>query len=261
MHDNGFRDTVAIVTGAAGGIGSAIAHGLGGRGARLALVDRDEAALETLVADLRGQHVQAFAFATDIRDGIAVRAMVERVVEDIGPIDFLVNVAGILRAAPVLSTTDEAWDDHFAVNATGLFHVSRAVARHMAMRRRGAIVSVTSNAARVPRVGMAAYAASKAAATAFTNCLGLELARHGVRCNVVAPGTTRTGMLQSLWKNLDDERRTLDGHPEDFRVGIPLGRIGQPSHTSDAVAFLLSEQASHITMQCLYVDGGAALGN
>ncbi|HEV7778298.1 MAG TPA: 2,3-dihydro-2,3-dihydroxybenzoate dehydrogenase [Luteibacter sp.] len=260
MQENGFHGKVAIVTGAAGGIGSAIAHALGTRGARIVLVDRDETALAAQVADLREQGIQAYPSAIDIRHGVAVKAMIERVIEDFGPIDFLVNVAGILRAAPVLSTTEEDWDEHFAVNATGLFHVSQAVARHMALRRRGAIVSVTSNAAQVPRMGMAAYAASKAAATAFTKCLGLELARHGVRCNVVAPGTTRTPMLQSLWKNLDDERRTLDGHPEAFRVGIPLGRIAQPSHTSDAVAFLLSEQASHITMQCLYVDGGAALG-
>lgn len=116
-------------------------------------------------------------------------------------------------------------------------------------------------AAGVPRAGMAAYAASKAAATMFTKSLGLEVARHGIRCNVVAPGSTDTPMLSSMWTDPSGPRRTIEGSPEDFRLGIPLGKLATPSDIAEAVAFLLSDQASHITLHALTVDGGAALGS
>lgn len=107
---------------------------------------------------------------------------------------------------------------------------------------------------------MAAYAASKAAAAAFTRCLGLELARHGIRCNVVAPGSTDTPMLTGMYHDTDAARHSIDGVPADFRVGIPLGKLARPADVADAVAFLLSDRAGHITMHDLVVDGGATLG-
>lgn len=106
---------------------------------------------------------------------------------------------------------------------------------------------------------MAAYAASKAAAAMFTKCLGLELARSGVRCNVVAPGSTDTAMQRALWTGSDAGQRVIDGDPATYRTGIPLGRIAAPEDIADAVAFLASDRARHITMQELYVDGGATL--
>jgi 2,3-dihydro-2,3-dihydroxybenzoate dehydrogenase len=108
---------------------------------------------------------------------------------------------------------------------------------------------------------MAAYAASKAAATSFTKTLGLELARYGIRCNVVAPGSTDTPMLTSLWADGDARRASIDGTPETYRIGIPLGRLASPDNVADAVLFLLSDRAAHITLHDLTVDGGAALGN
>lgn len=107
---------------------------------------------------------------------------------------------------------------------------------------------------------MAAYAASKAAASMFTKSIGLELARHGIRCNVVAPGSTDTRMLTSMWHDESGPKGTIEGRPEAFRVGIPLGRLARPSDIADAVVFLLSDQSSHITLHDLTVDGGAALG-
>lgn len=106
---------------------------------------------------------------------------------------------------------------------------------------------------------MAAYAASKAAAAMFTKCLGLELARSGVRCNVVAPGSTDTPMQRALWNGPDAEQRVIDGDPSTYRTGIPLGRIADPADIAETVAFLASDRARHITMQELYVDGGATL--
>lgn len=147
----------------------------------------------------------------------------------------------------------------FDVNAHGVFHVGRVLARHMAPRRRGSIVTVGSNAAGVPRHAMAAYAASKAAATMFTRCLGLELAPLGIRCNIVAPGSTLTPMQTGMWNDDSGAARVIAGQPESFKAGIPLGKLATPEDVADAVLFLLSDRAGHITMTDLYVDGGATL--
>ena len=129
----------------------------------------------------------------------------------------------------------------------------------MAARGRGAIVTIGSNAGGVPRMNLAAYAASKAAAAHFMRCLGLELAGQGVRCNVVSPGSTDTGMLRELMGEAAT-RDVVQGLPDQFRVGIPLRRIAEPADVAAAVSFLVSDAARHITLQDLYVDGGAGLG-
>ncbi|WP_371495384.1 2,3-dihydro-2,3-dihydroxybenzoate dehydrogenase [Kitasatospora sp. NBC_00374] len=249
---------VALVTGAGQGIGAAVVRALAARGAKVAAVDLHAAGVEALAAD----HPDAVhAYPADVSDSAAVEAVVERVEGELGPLTVLVNVAGILRTARALDLTDEDWAATFAVNTSGVFHLSRAVAGRMAGRGRGAVVTVGSNAAGVPRVGMAAYAASKAAATMFTKCLGLELARSGVRCNVVSPGSTDTPMQRALW-SADEEAsaaRVIAGDLDSYRVGIPLGRIAEPADVAEAVVFLASDRARHITMHDLYVDGGATL--
>lgn len=249
---------VALVTGAAGGIGEAVAVALAASGARVAAVDVDTDRL----AEVRDQHdgVALHCYPGDVRDGDDIARVAARVEEELGPIDVLANVAGILRPGPAVGFADEDWSETFAVNATGVFNTSRAVAERMIERHRGCIITVASNAAVVPRMDMAAYGASKAAAISFTKALGLELAPHGIRCNVVAPGSTDTPMLTSLWNGDGDREATLSGAPSRFRVGIPLNRIAQPDHVAEAVAFLASQQAQHITMQSLCVDGGASLG-
>ncbi|MBM2616676.1 2,3-dihydro-2,3-dihydroxybenzoate dehydrogenase [Actinoplanes sp. LDG1-06] len=232
---------VALVTGASGGIGRAVADGFTKLGMRVAAVDRDG------------------DYATDVTSAAQVDALVERVENELGPITVLANVAGILRTGPALAMPDDDWRQTFAVNTDGVFHVSRAVARRMVERRSGVIVTVSSNAAGIPRSGMAAYAASKAAATAFTKCLGLELAPYGIRCNVVAPGSTDTPMLRSMWTDGGGPDPVIAGDLASFRTGIPLGRIAEPEDVADAVLFLASDRARHITMHDLYVDGGATL--
>jgi 2,3-dihydro-2,3-dihydroxybenzoate dehydrogenase len=251
----------ALVTGAAGGIGEAVVRALAAEGIAVAAMDCNAESLAPIVKDLAGAGHLVRGYAADVRSSAEVDAVVDRVERELGPIGYLVNTAGILRTGEAVSLSDDDWDLTFAVNTAGVFHVSRAVAARMIPRGSGAIVTVASNSANTPRWNMSAYAASKAAATSFTKTLGLELATHGIRCNVVAPGSTETPMLTSLWADGDAGRVSVEGSPDTFRVGIPLGRLAQPSHIADAVLFLLSDRASHITLHDLTVDGGAALGN
>ncbi|WP_243437572.1 2,3-dihydro-2,3-dihydroxybenzoate dehydrogenase [Streptomyces sp. FH025] len=246
-----------MVTGAGQGIGAAVARALVAEGAVVAAVDRNAGSLAGLVAESPAVH----PYVLDVADSQAVDGVVELVEAQLGPIGVLVNVAGILRTGLVVELADEDWSETFAVNTAGVFHAGRAVGRRMAARGHGAVVTVGSNAAGVPRAGMAAYAASKAAATMFTRCLGLELARSGVRCNVVSPGSTDTEMQRALWGEDAEaaERRLVDGDLAAWRVGIPLGRIAAPSDIAEAVLFLASDRARHITMHDMYVDGGATL--
>ncbi|MGW0736053.1 2,3-dihydro-2,3-dihydroxybenzoate dehydrogenase [Streptomyces sp. NPDC002851] len=261
--DGELAGRTALVTGAGQGIGAAVTRTLVERGARVVAVDRAADGIKNLEAAY-GQG-RVVARPLDVTDGHAVESLVDEAERSVGPLGILVNVAGVLRPAPVVELTDTDWAETFAVNTTGVFHTSRAVARRMSERRAGSIVTVGSNAAGVPRTSMAAYAASKAAATMFTKCLGLELARNQVRCNVVSPGSTDTAMQRQLWSDPDGDgakasaQRVVDGDPETYRVGIPLGRIADPSDIAEAVAFLVSDRARHITMHDLYVDGGATL--
>lgn len=260
MEVAGITGKVALVTGAAQGIGRTVAAALAERGALVAAVDQNGEGVRDLVAELRAGGHQAAAFPADVSDSAAVEAMVEQIEREVGPVEILVNVAGLLRTGPIESLSDEDWAATFAVNASGVFYVSRAVARRMAPRRSGSIVTVGSNAAGVPRMQMSAYAASKAAATMFTKCLGLEYARHNIRCNVVSPGSTDTAMQRALWADDDGAQAVIAGNLEEYRLGIPLGRLALPSDIADAVVFLVSDRARHITMHDLRVDGGATLG-
>ena len=254
MKLTGFEGTIALVTGAAGGIGAALVELLRASGCiviatdhRLPVIGASEAA------------GQVHARALDVTDAAAVDALVAWVEATIGPIGFGINVAGILQVGTVAEIDDAQWRRVFAVNADGVFHVSRALARVMTPRGRGAIVTVSSNAAGVPRHGMAAYAASKAAATMFTRCLGLELAPHGIRCNIVAPGSTLTPMQTGMWADAQGAQRVIEGSPATYKAGIPLGKLASPDDIAHAVMFLLSDQAAHVAMSDLYVDGGATL--
>ncbi|MFS0697354.1 2,3-dihydro-2,3-dihydroxybenzoate dehydrogenase [Streptomyces nitrosporeus] len=260
--DQELAGRLALVTGAARGIGEAVVHALAERGARVLATDLDTAGVEAAVAGRYDGRVTARRL--DVTDAAAVEELVADVEDTLGPLDIAVNVAGILRGSPVAELTDEDWAATFAVNTGGVFHVSRAASRRMAGRGSGAIVTVASNAAGIPRTNMAAYASSKAAAVMFTKCLGLEVASSGVRCNTVSPGSTLTDMQRGMWADAgaDPEaaaRSVLEGDLAGYRTGIPLGRMADPSDVADAVAFLVSDRARHITMHDLYVDGGATL--
>ncbi|MBE2997587.1 SDR family oxidoreductase [Nocardiopsis sp. HNM0947] len=253
---DGTGGSVGLVIGAASGVGRAVATDLAAQGTRVAVADVDPAGLAETVRLLEEWGHKPSAHTVDVTDTARVEELFDEAEEACGPLTAVVNAAGVLSTGPVTECTDRDWDRMLAVNATGVFAVGRAAARRMGPRGEGALVTVASNAAGVPRSGMAGYAASKAAAVAFTKSLGLELAPSGVRCNIVSPGSTDTPMLRAM---TPDTGALVQGDPDRFKVGIPLGRLGRAEDVAEAVRFLLSDAARHITMHELYVDGGATL--
>lgn len=253
------RRSVVLVTGASGGIGTAVVEVLSAAGYLVVATDRDEPSFDS-------EHVLARRLRVDDESDVASAfAFVDQLCVDRGvQLHGVVNVAGVLRSGRVLDTSPEDWNALFSVNAFGVFLVSKAGLELMRRqlpsdsRNHRGIVTVASNSAVVPRASMAAYAASKAAAAHFTKSLGLEAAEIGVRCNVVAPGTTRTPMVTGGWADPSGEDDVIAGVPADYKTGIPLARIADPADIAGVVSFLLSENAQHMTMQELVVDGGAA---
>lgn len=248
------RPGVAVVTGGARGIGATIARRLGELGTTVVAIDAAESDRAGSATD------RVIPMLGDVSKRSDIERIVDTVESTIGPIEHLVNAAGVMFTGEAAELSDGDWDATFAVNTTGVFVATTAVLRRMIPRRAGSLVTVSSNAAKTPRVALTAYAASKAASTMFTKCTALEVARFGIRCNVVSPGSTDTDMLRVSWDGHDRSRATIDGDLQRFRLGIPLGRIAQPDDIADAVLFLLSDEAKHITMGDLTVDGGATLG-
>ncbi|HIW92886.1 MAG TPA: SDR family oxidoreductase [Candidatus Corynebacterium avicola] len=244
-----------IVTGAAGGIGRAVVDALA----------EDGTSSTILAVDLPGsdwpEHTQPSVRRHEA--DLSIEADVEALfveAEASGPVTGLAHVAGVFTLTSLTDTTLEQFERIHRVNSAGTFLLLREVARRMADK--GSVVTVTSNAARVPRAGMGAYGSSKAAATQLTRIAGLELADRGIRANAVCPGSTDTAMQRGMWGD-DPEggrRAVLAGDPAAHRVGIPLGRIADPQDVAEVVTFLLSEKARHVTMQEIFVDGGASLG-
>jgi len=247
-----------LVTGAASGIGRAVALRLAADGHRLALLDRDEEGLSlTVKQSVADGAEQVLAVGVDVADSAAVEAACRRAAAG-GPLDGVVCAAGILEPGGLAEVTEQSWQRHFAVNTTGILHVLQHAAPRL--HDGGSIVVISSNAARVPRTGMIAYAASKAATSALTRCAGLELAGRGIRCNVVEPGSTDTPMQRDLWPDAQAGRQAaIGGDPAAYRVGIPLGRIGACEDVAEVACFLLSDAARQVTLQQVFVDGGASL--
>ena len=262
MNLTGLHGKATVVTGAAQGIGAGVARALAAEGAQLLLADRSAEQLKSLADELRAGGAQVVDLAVDLADAAQVAAMVERCVTAFGRIDALVNVAGIFRAAPILELSLDDYDAVQAVNTRAVFIATQAAGRHMAQAKSGAVVTIASNAALLPRVQQGAYCTSKAAVAHLTRCFGLELAQYGVRCNSVLPGAADTPMVQQLRATMrpGDVDETVVGSIEKFRTGIPLGRLAPIEQIVNAVLYLLSDQAAHITMHDMVVDGGGSLG-
>jgi 2,3-dihydro-2,3-dihydroxybenzoate dehydrogenase len=255
MELGGIKDAGFVVTGAAQGIGEGIARHLAGGGARLALIDRQADEVAAMAGEL-GAH----GFAADVTDEASVEAAIAGAAEALGGIDGLVNVAGVQHLGPLIDQSTEDFDAHFNVNLRGTWLVTRHAARHMTAAGAGSIVTISSNAARVPRVRQGAYCSSKAGVSHLMRVFALELGPLGIRVNTVAPGATETPMIRRMMDGMGFGEAMLKGDLDNFRTGVPLGRIAQVGDVADAVAFLLSDQSKYITMHEMVVDGGAALG-
>lgn len=244
----------ALVTGAATGIGAAIATALAASGARLALTDRDGEAVAAAAAAIPG----AFAHPLDVTDAASTESAFDVAEAALGPIDLVCANAGISTMARVTDLTEAEWDANMAVNAKGVFLTNRAaVRRWLARGTRGVIVNTASLAAKVGAPLLAHYSASKFAVVGFTQALAREVASSGIRANCVCPGFVRTGMQarEVIWE-AELTGRTAAQVLESYAAQTPLGRIEVPEDVAGAVVFLASDLARFMTGQALNVDGG-----
>jgi NAD(P)-dependent dehydrogenase (short-subunit alcohol dehydrogenase family) len=240
---------VALVTGAGSGIGQAICRRLAEEGARLAVLDRDEAAARATAAGLAGDSHSLVADVARIDD---MHRAVAEVVARFGRLDIAVNAAGVGASASLVETSMETWQRVIDVCLTGVFVSTQAQARQMiAQGGPGVIVNIASTNAQQAGEGLAAYCAAKAGAEMLGRVAALELAAHGIRVASVGPGLTDTPMVARLLANPAARREFLDN--------IPLNRPARPEDIAAAVAFLASDDAAYVTGQTLYVDGGASM--
>ncbi len=249
MGGDRFRDRVAIVTGGSNGIGRAVTSALVAAGASVLICDLVD-------SGFFAAHDQVATLVGDVADGGFAAAAISAAAERFGRVDMPVNAAAAYPDGTLLDMTAEDWDRVFRVNVTGSFMMTQAFARHcVAAGTGGAVVSISSGSARSPRPGGAAYSASKAALETMSKVFAMELGRHGIRVNVVAPGYIDV----RGWSDAFPDRA-----PEELRAAlvdaIPLSVAGDPRDIASAVVFLASQDAAHITGAVLDVDGGSGAG-
>ena len=248
---------VALITGAGSGIGKAVALRLARDGADIVAADIDLETAGATADEVRALGRGALDVQVDVRYVSQIQAMVDAAVERYDRIDILVPCAGIVQQRRMLEITEAEWDRIFDINCKGLFFTNQLVARQMVRQKGGAIVNISSGSGRGPRPFHVHYAASKAAVISITRSMAAGLAADGIRVNAICPGVVETRM----WDQIDREMVTEFGQPMgEYRrqrlAGIPLGRLETPEDVANAVAFLVSEDASYITGQALNVDGG-----
>ena len=246
---------VAVVTGGARGIGAAIVERYVGEGAAVAIADRVIDPAEQLAKDLGAR---AFAIPLDVTDQASIEAMVATVVRRTGGIDILVNNAAVFDLAPIVEVTEKSWDLLFSVNVKGLFFTLQAVARRMIVQGRGGkIINMASQAGRRGEALVSTYCATKAAVISLTQSAGLDLIKHRINVNAIAPGVVDTPM----WTEVDALFARYEGRPlgEKKRLvggAVPYGRMGRPEDHAGAAVFLASTDADYVVAQTLNVDGG-----
>ena len=245
-------DKIALITGAAGGIGRACARALADAGAFVVAVDLNEAGAQATVDDIAGGHSRGLALACDLADPAAVTALRDRVLAETGGVDILVNCAGLISYRKgVKAVSVDEWDTLLDVNLRGTFLICQAFMDSMKERRDGAIITFSSLAARVGGIEVGIhYAASKAALIGLTRTLAKEGGPYGITVNAVAPGVILT----------EPVKRQVGDHEEAYTAQIPLGRLGQPEDVSNVVLFLASPLSSYVTGVVLDINGGLYMG-
>lgn len=251
----GLKDKVVIVTGGAGGIGSATCRRLAEEGAKVAIFDMNMTAAEQLAQEINQQNGQALAVQCDITNHNTVEQAVQQVESRLGPVDGLVNNAGWDIFKPFVKTNPQEWDKLIQINLVGMLNMHFAVLKGMVERNTGSIVNIASDAARVGSSGEAVYAACKGGLLSFSKTLAREHSRHNIKINVICPGPTDTALLAGVTEGASNPEKLR----EAFIRSIPLGRLGQPEDLASAIAFFLSEDASFITGQVLSVSGGLTM--
>jgi 3-oxoacyl-[acyl-carrier protein] reductase len=252
---------VAVVTGAASGIGRATAELLGAAGAAVVCADLDHDGALATVTQLEGAGTTAVARPLDVTAPGALDALVDEAVAELGRIDVMANIAGIILQAPVVDFDDDAFDRIMAVNLTGVFRGCRAAARAMQASGSGSIVNMASAAIDTPSPGLAGYGMAKAAVVQLTRVLATEMGPHGVRVNAVAPGFVETAMTSRRFTTADG---TVD---ETHRQAVldavarstPLRTVGRPHDIAHAVLYLASDASRFVTGQILRPNGGVAM--
>jgi len=238
-----------VITGAGNGIGAAAARAFAQAGAQVALLDRDSAAVTRTAEEIGLSGGEALPFTADVTDSFAVEGLLDRVAEEWGRLDVVVNNAGIVRDATLEDVTDEDWDATLDVNLKGAMIVTRAAVPHMLRRGHGRILSASSLVARTGNYGQTAYAASKAGLIGMTRVWARELGPKGITANVVAPGFIDTDMVKSVPPKV----------VEQIKARLPAGRLGRPEEVANVYLFLASDLASFINGAVVGVDGGLLL--
>lgn len=247
---------IALITGGASGIGRATALLFAREGAAVAVADLDEAGAQAIVRAIADAGGRAIALRCDVARAEDCRRAVERTVDAFGGLDILLNVAGIIRRADVLATTEEEWDRVMAVNVKSVFLMSKYALPYLAAQGGGTIVNVSSGWGLVGGRNAVAYCASKAAVVNMTRAMALDHGPQGIRVNCVCPGDTDTGMLRSEAQQLG----VAEGAFLSEAADRPLGRVGTPEEIAQAVLYLAGHASSFVTGAVLVVDGGGLAG-
>ncbi|MCE7001301.1 3-oxoacyl-ACP reductase FabG [Kibdelosporangium philippinense] len=246
---------VALVTGAARGIGAAVAGRLAADGAAVAVLDLDEAAGKATVDAIEAAGGRAIAIGADVTNAEQITAAADRTAEEFGSLDILVNNAGVTRDNLLFKLSEQDWDTVIGVHLKGAFLASKAAQKHMVAKKYGKIVSLSSVSALGTR-GQANYSTAKMGLQGFTRTLAIELGPFGINVNAVAPGFIVTEMTGILAERLGT---TPDELAAKYADVTPVRRVGQPTDVAATIAFLVSDESSFITGQTIYVDGGRRL--
>jgi gluconate 5-dehydrogenase len=243
---------VALITGAAGGIGRVLSQGMAEAGAAVALADLRAAETQSAAAEIRGAGGQAEAFEVDVARQESIRSLVAAVIERFGRIDILVNCAGINQREPLLDVTEATFERILAVNLRGVFQLSQAVARHMIRQKGGKIIHIGSLTGEMALAGVSAYGVSKAGVSQLAMSMAVEWARHNIQVNCIVPGFMRTALTTVLWADAAKSAW--------MRGRIAAERPGEPEELLGTAILLASPASSYITGQTWCVDGGVTAG-